>query len=62
MRGSVVGYLDNPRYGLSAEARYRFMPAFYAFGTAGTVYFPQPEGVLSRGLYGSVGVGMDFER
>ena len=29
--------------------------------SGGTTFFPQSEGTLSRGVFGSVGAGVDFE-
>ena len=62
VRASVVGAGVAPRFGLSAELRYRIFPALYLAGTGGTVYFPQPDGSLVAGLYGGLGLGADFER
>jgi hypothetical protein len=61
-RVSIVGVGVSPRMSATFEARYRFAPALYALAAGGTVYFPQAEGGLVRGLFGGVGVGADFER
>ncbi len=59
---SVVGLGQLPRYLFTGEARLRFAPALYAVVTAGTVFFPQPDSSLVRGLFGGLGLGADFAR
>lgn len=59
---SLVGLGVLPRYSMGLEARWRFMPSLYAAARGGTVFFPQPDSSLSRGVYVGVGVGADFER
>lgn len=61
-RFAVVGLMELPRYDGGFEVRYRVLPSFYVLGTGGTVFFPQPDSSLSRGLYAGLGVGLDFER
>ena len=51
-----------PRYLATGEARFRFASAFYALASAGTVFFPQADGSLLRGVYAGAGLGVDFER
>jgi hypothetical protein len=58
----VTGVGLQPRYLATGEARFRFASAFYAMVSAGTVFFPQPDRSLLRGVYAGAGVGVDFER
>jgi hypothetical protein len=58
----VMGLGDRPRYSVSAEFRQRLLPAFYVWGAGATVHFPQPDGVLVRGVSVGAGVGVDFDR
>lgn len=58
--GTGLGTL--PRYAMTTEARLRIFPSFYVLAAAGTVYFPQPDGSLVRGIYAGAGAGLDFER
>ncbi|MFZ5468276.1 MAG: hypothetical protein ACOZIN_02465 [Myxococcota bacterium] len=62
LRASVIGVGVRPRYALGGEGRFRFAPAFYAVAAGGTVFFPQPDSTLVRGVYAGAGVGVDFER
>lgn len=61
-RFSMVGFLQNPRYDGTIEARYRILPSLYAMGQGGVVFFPQASGALFRGVFAGLGVGFDFER
>jgi len=51
---------STPRWQGSMEARYRFAPSLYAVGEGGLVFFPQPDGTLTRGFFAGLGVGADF--
>jgi hypothetical protein len=62
MRFSGVGLGDMPRYLLGTELRYRVLPSVYLVGAGGTVFLPQPEGGLHRGMFIALGAGVDFER
>jgi hypothetical protein len=61
-RVTGVGLGVTPRFCVSLEGRFRFAGSLYAIAQAGTADFPQPDGTLTRGLYGSVGMGLDFAR
>jgi hypothetical protein len=58
----LTGLGGTSRTYLQLEARYRLARSVYALGYGGTVFFPQPEGTLSRGVFGGLGAGVDFER
>lgn len=58
--GTGVGKV--PRYATTLELRVRLFSSFYLMGAGGTVFFPQPDGTLARGIYGGAGAGIDFER
>lgn len=62
VRFTGVGMNVRPRYVFSAEARYRLLPALYTLASGGTVFFPQPDGTLVRGVFAGLGIGADFER
>ncbi|MFP2929561.1 hypothetical protein ACLESO_31055 [Pyxidicoccus sp. 3LG] len=53
---------DRPRYSLGVEVRQRVLNHLYAWGSGGTVHFPQSDGTLVRGVTAGVGVGVDFQR
>lgn len=59
---SLVGLGVTPRTSITAGLRARLFASFYLLGSAGTVFFPQPEGGLLRSVFASAGVGVDFER
>lgn len=61
-RLTAVGLGQKPRFHTTLGAHVRIFSSFYAFGSAGTVFFPQPDGTLQRGVTVSAGVGVDFER
>ncbi len=61
-RATVVGLEGTPRWAVDAALKARLFPSFYVLGQGGTVFFPQPDGTLLRGVAASVGVGVDFER
>jgi hypothetical protein len=61
-RFSLVGLGVNPRSSIVGSLRARLFASFYLLGSAGTVFFPQPEGGLLRSVFASAGVGVDFER
>lgn len=51
-----------PRYDLRTELRLRLLASFYVLAHGGTVFFPQPDQTLVRGVTAGAGVGFDFER
>jgi hypothetical protein len=57
--GIALGVL--PRYAVIGDARFRLFKSFYVLASAGTVIFPQPLGTLTRGIFVSAGVGVDFD-
>ncbi|PZR05975.1 MAG: hypothetical protein DI536_31435 [Archangium gephyra] len=61
-RVSVLGLLQQPRFHMTGGLRVRVLPSFYLLAEGGTVFFPQVDGTLMRGVYGSAGAGIDFER
>ena len=61
-RFTAVGLGKIPRYATTSELRLRLFSSFYVLAAAGTVFFPQPDGTLVRGIYAGVGAGLDFER
>lgn len=61
-RASVLGVLQQPRFNVTGGLRLRVLPSFYLLAEGGTVFFPQTDGTLLRGVYGSAGAGIDFER
>lgn len=61
-RTTMLGLAQQPRYAFSGGFRWRLFPSFYVLGEGGTVFFPQPDGSLIRGVGFSAGVGVDFER
>jgi len=50
-----------PRYQAAAEARVRIIPALYVVASGGTVFLPQPDASLTRGLFFMGGAGIDLE-
>jgi hypothetical protein len=62
MRVSILGILQAPRYSVLGGLRWRIFPSFYVVAEGGTLFFPLPDGSLQRGVIGSAGVGVDFER
>lgn len=61
-RTTIVGLAQQPRFAFNAGLRWRLFPSFYVLGEGGTLFFPQPDGSLVRGVAFSAGVGVDFER
>ncbi|MCP3099836.1 hypothetical protein LZ198_13255 [Myxococcus sp. K15C18031901] len=61
-RAVLTALGDRPRYSLGTELRQRLMNYLYAWGSAGTVHFPQADGHLVRGVTAGAGVGVDFQR
>ena len=61
-RFTAIGLGKVPRYALTSELRVRLFSSFYVMGAGGTVFFPQPDGTLARGVYVGAGAGLDFER
>ncbi len=61
-RAVLTGLGDTPRYSVGLEVRQRLLNHFYAWGSGGTVHFPQADGTLGRGVTAGVGVGVDFQR
>lgn len=62
MRLVLTALGDRPRYSLGLEVRQRILNHFYAWGSGGTVHFPQADGRLVRGVTAGAGVGVDFQR
>jgi hypothetical protein len=60
-RFTAIALGVSPRYSVSADLRVRLFRSFYLYGAAGTLIFPQPLGSLSRGVFVSAGVGVDFD-
>ncbi len=61
-RFTATGLGQLPRYATTSELRLRLLSSFYVMGAGGTVFFPQPDGTLVRGIYAGAGAGIDFER
>jgi hypothetical protein len=61
-RIGAMGLGVAPRWLVSAGLRWRLFDAFYVLGSGGTVFFPQGDGTLARGVILSAGVGVDIER
>jgi hypothetical protein len=61
-RFMATGLGKIPRYAMTSELRLRLFSSFYVMGAAGTVFFPQPDGTLVRGIFAGAGAGIDFER
>ena len=61
-RAMLTALGDRPRYSLGVEVRQRVLNHFYAWGSGGTVHFPQPDGTLVPGFTAGAGVGVDFQR
>ncbi len=61
-RVTGVGLGSTSRYAVSAGLKWRIFKSFYVTASGGTVFFPQVDGALVRGVTGSAGAGVDFER
>ena len=61
-RFTATGMGQVPRYAVTGELRVRLFSSFYVMAYGGTVFFPQPDSTLVRGVYAGAGVGVDFER
>jgi hypothetical protein len=61
-RVGAMGLGVAPRWSASAGLRWRLFQSFYVLGSGGTVFFPQADGTLARGVTVSAGVGVDIER
>jgi len=61
-RFTAVGLGQQPRYAFTAGTRVRLFSSLYLLGSGGTVFFPQGDGSLNRGVIVSLGAGVDFER
>jgi hypothetical protein len=61
-RFTAVGLGPLPRYAMTGSVRARLFRSFYLSASGGTVFFPQLDGTLLRGVTASAGVGVDFER
>lgn len=61
-RTTMLGLAQQPRFAFHGGLRWRLFPSFYVLGEGGTVFFPQPDGSLIRGVGFSAGAGVDFER
>lgn len=62
LRTTLLGLAQAPRYGFSGSLRARLFPSFYVTAEGGTLFFPQVDGSLVRGVAFSAGVGVDFQR
>lgn len=61
-RLTAIGVAQTPRFHLSGSLKWRLFRSLYVMGSGGTVFFPQPDGTLLRGVTISAGAGVDFER
>ena len=61
-RFTVVGLGQLPRYAVTGSLRARLFHSFYLLASGESVFFPQLDGTLVRGVTASAGVGVDFER
>jgi hypothetical protein len=61
-RYTALGLGTSPRQAVSLGLRLRLVPSVYVLGSGGTVFFPAPDGGLTRGVTASLGAGFDFER
>jgi hypothetical protein len=61
-RFTALGLAQQPRFSAQGGFRLRLLPSLYVLAQAGTVFFPQPDGTLIRGITASAGAGVDFER
>lgn len=61
-RFTAVGMGQAGRYHTTVGVRARIFKSFYVMANGGTVFFPQVDGTLMRGVTASAGVGVDFER
>ncbi len=61
-RVGAVGLGQQPRWLVTGGLRWRLFKSFYVLGNAGTVFFPQVDGRLVRGVTITGGVGVDIER
>ncbi len=50
-----------PRYAATGELRVRLIQSLYVVASGGTVFFPQPDSSLNRGLFFMGGAGIDLE-
>lgn len=62
VRTSILGIAQAPRFSVTGGLRLRLFPSFYVLAEGGTVFFPQTDGSLLRGVMGSIGAGVDFEK
>lgn len=61
-RYGAVGLGAVPRHHLSATLRFRVAPSCYLLGTGGTAFLPGLDGSLQRGVFATLGLGLDFGR
>lgn len=61
-RVGAVGLGQQPRWLVTGGLRWRLFKSFYVLGNGGTVFFPQVDGRLVRGVTITGGVGVDIER
>lgn len=61
-RTTILGIAQQPRFAFNGGLRWRLFPSFYVLAEGGTVFFPQVDGSLIRGVSFSAGAGVDFER
>lgn len=59
---SVQGILVKPRTLVTGGFRWRIVASVYVMAEAGTVFMPQADGTLLRGVQANAGVGFDFQR
>jgi len=62
LHASVQGILQTSRVMLTGGFRWRIVASVYVMADAGTVFMPQTDGTLLRGVQATAGVGFDFER
>ncbi|MBS1152470.1 MAG: hypothetical protein H6Q89_4168 [Myxococcaceae bacterium] len=60
-RYTGTGLGQVPRHAVTGELRARIVASFYVIGSGGTVFFPQTDGSLVRGIYAGAGAGIDFD-
>lgn len=59
-RLSISGLGQVERYQANAELRVRFLKSLYLLAQGGTVFFPQRDASLVRGVFVNAGAGVDF--
>jgi hypothetical protein len=61
-RLTLTGLGQQPRFFATGGLKVRVLPSLYLVASGGTVFFPQPDGSLVRGITATAGVGVDLER